>query len=525
MAAVAGFHNAGVAGLAAFVKAPVVEGADHLAGVDVLVQAAVFLGAGIGGLFRGQGSKAFLGCLALLPLAQQILGGLPGGSLLLVGVGGIALLVGGAALKAGQNVADIDQGEPVVGGAPEIHNVVAGDGGFFVAGLVGGGGGAGQHHLVAFLTAAVADPLGDNGVHGIVPGVLHGGAGGIGVGIDGQSRDGGVQIGHAPDVFTDQAVGVLLGGGSLFFVGGGVVQIPGGAQVVLVEGVGIVVGGIQGILGVDLIGGEGQAVLVGLLIGLGGHIVPQVVLVALHGGTLAVHGLQVILGLGVAVEARVDADVILGSGDLVLILLGQGVALGSGFPAHGVDGSGALGGGVHKVIGPGFAGFLVVDLLVQGLTGVQAEQRQVGGVLGVEAVDGVDKVVAQLLIAHGFVAHHHGNGFPLPGAGVGHGAVDAYNGGSDDEDHQNHGKADGIQPGLPILFVLRNLLFGQLCGVFFSTKLLLAGCTHLVSFPLVYCVQIYAAFRVAGKRAVYLQIDPPIITEKHRLFKGEKPEK
>ena len=66
----------------------------------------------------------------------------------------------------------------------------------------------------------------------------------------------------------------------------------------------------------------------------------------------------------------------------------------------------------------------------------------------------------------------------------------------------NHGKKDPkqmqgsqvldhlLKAGLFGFLLSGELLFGQLGGVFFSTKLLLAGCTHLVSFPLVYCVQI-----------------------------------
>ena len=44
--AVLGLHNAVVTGLTAFVKAPVVEVGDRLAGIDILIQAAVGLRAG-----------------------------------------------------------------------------------------------------------------------------------------------------------------------------------------------------------------------------------------------------------------------------------------------------------------------------------------------------------------------------------------------------------------------------------------------------------------------------------------------
>ena len=478
MVAVVGFHNAGVAGLAGAVEAPVVEGADHLAGIHVLIQAAVVLGAGVGGLLGSQGGEAVFGGLALLPFVQQVLGGLLGGSLLLVRVGGVAAVVGGAAFKAGQNVPDVYQGELIVGGAGVVDGVVAGDGGHFVAVLIGRGGGAGNVGLVAFLPAAVADPVGNDGADGGVAVIGQGSAGGGGIGIHFQLGNGGIEVGHALDVSAGDGLGIGLGGGSLLLVGSLVIQVAAGGQVVLIVGVGVVDLGVLAVLGGYLIGGEGQAVLIAVLVAAGGQVGPQIVLVALQGGTLAVHGLQVIHRLGVAVDTGIERQVGGDGIDLVLAVLVQLVAVLFGLLADGVDGLGALLGRGQEVVCPGLAGLFIVSLLVQSLAGVQAEQGQVGAVLGVEAVDGVDEVVAQLRVAHGGVPQGQGHGIFLPGAAVGNGPVDANGCGYHHQKGQHHAEGDGIGLGFLVFLVLRQLAFGQLGGVFFSTKLLLAGCTH-----------------------------------------------
>ena len=116
MVAVLGLDNTGVTGLAGGVEAPVVEGGDRLAGVDVLVQTAVLLGAGVVGVLGGQLSEGLLALLALLESGQDGGSGVLSDLLLVLGVGGGAGgLVGGAALEGDQDVADVDQlGQVVV---------------------------------------------------------------------------------------------------------------------------------------------------------------------------------------------------------------------------------------------------------------------------------------------------------------------------------------------------------------------------------------------------------------------------
>ena len=109
MIAVAGLHNVGIPHLAAIVKAPRVKGLHHLALRNAGVQAAVGIGAGVLGVFVGQGGEAVLGLVPGQVLAENFLGlGLgicPG----LVGDGGLA--GGGAvyrgALRGDENMAHI----------------------------------------------------------------------------------------------------------------------------------------------------------------------------------------------------------------------------------------------------------------------------------------------------------------------------------------------------------------------------------------------------------------------------------
>ena len=99
MVAVGGLDNAAVAHSAAVGKAPVVELRDHLAGVDVLIEAAGGLGAGILGILGGQVGKALLGGLSGLPLVVNPLR---------LGLGLRPALVALGVLGLDEDVADVD---------------------------------------------------------------------------------------------------------------------------------------------------------------------------------------------------------------------------------------------------------------------------------------------------------------------------------------------------------------------------------------------------------------------------------
>ena len=100
--------DTGVAGFPALIEAPVVEGLHHLPGIDVLIEAAVEIGAAVGGVGGGELAEGFLRMLALLPLLQNPLGLRFG---LVLGL--LGFLLRGALLGGGgdEDVPDVDVGD------------------------------------------------------------------------------------------------------------------------------------------------------------------------------------------------------------------------------------------------------------------------------------------------------------------------------------------------------------------------------------------------------------------------------
>ncbi|CAN3994839.1 Thymidylate kinase, partial [Dysosmobacter welbionis] len=114
-------NDAGVAGLAGGIEAPVVELRHHLALIDLLIQAAGGVGPGILGVLIGQRGKGVLGGVAGLPLVQDVLGllrglGVLGGHIVL-----IALVILGelGGLRLDQDVAHVHRVVFVAGAAIE----------------------------------------------------------------------------------------------------------------------------------------------------------------------------------------------------------------------------------------------------------------------------------------------------------------------------------------------------------------------------------------------------------------------
>ena len=107
MVAVGGLYQTVIAHLAAFVKAPCIKFRYHLTGLDALVQTAGLLGAGILSVIGGERGEQILRLVACQPQIQNGLSLLFTGSPLFIGVGGLAILAGGAALGLEQNVAHV----------------------------------------------------------------------------------------------------------------------------------------------------------------------------------------------------------------------------------------------------------------------------------------------------------------------------------------------------------------------------------------------------------------------------------
>ncbi len=310
-------------------------------------------------------------------------------------------------------MADICQGEGVILLAGKVNHIVAVDGDGLVAVSVHGGGFAGNVGQIANLPLGSGDPIPDHTHNGAVQHVGGSGAGGGGfcLGIHIQSSDGGIQGLHGGDVLGGQQLSGFLGSGNgsgLFLVGvGGDTGLIGstadqelaGRQVVVMIGVGGVQVVIFRFLGpqVSILIGQACSIVGIVAVGQGSGL--QVLPVAVHGGTLAEQGLQVILTLFVAREHSVGLHGGQVGLDLSQLFLGQGIAIGFGFLGQG---NGSLGIGDSaglEIISPGAAGFLIGDLLIQRGGHIQTEHGGMGAIVVVEFVDSVDEVVVQLGIA------------------------------------------------------------------------------------------------------------------------------
>ena len=125
MVAVLSFHDLAVAGGTLAVEAPIVEGFDHLTGIDILVQTVGGKRAAVVGILSNQRSKVVFGLLACFKGSQNSIDLVLGGLLLFLGVDQIAVVVVFAALKCSKDVTDIDHLFLVVVFAFKQNHIVA----------------------------------------------------------------------------------------------------------------------------------------------------------------------------------------------------------------------------------------------------------------------------------------------------------------------------------------------------------------------------------------------------------------
>ena len=251
MIAVGGFHDAGVTSLAVSIEAPVVECINHLAGIDILVQAAVGVGTGISGVGVGQLGKAFLGCIAGLPLIQQVLGLFTGSFFCSIGVGAVLVLV---AIEADKNMANIDHLNIIV-----IHTIVqnhieSGDSFQIIVIFVLHG--AGNFHAgnITGLAGAIGNPAAQVGVDGAAGLIGVDGSRSLGALVDVHGSNGCIQLvqrsglGQRCDGFlgSRHSFGTLCGsiGGGAILRSGALRQILCHRDVVLSVAIGGILGGI-----------------------------------------------------------------------------------------------------------------------------------------------------------------------------------------------------------------------------------------------------------------------------------------
>ena len=460
------FDDPGIPRLTGGVQSPVQEiGLQAVGAGDAAVQAAGGLGAAVVRVLDGQGGEAVLGGVPGLPLVQKGLG---------LGLGGVELLLGGGGVGVGgadQNVAHIGGGGVVPGPAVKLD------------------------HIVVVCAALTAVQLGQSDVPALAGGVIQpvgiggrGEGGAHGGGVDGGAvQRVGVLVGQGLSVLTvGQAALDRLGGGQSVGLGGlqggGLLLVGHLHRVALFIGLllhggldredrvaeGVQVVGVLVIVGLGLLIGVGQAVLIVLPVGVGQHLV-------------GVEGLEgILVHIAAVVQFQVAGQTVIGAagapgavqgGQLALqiglVLLGEGVALRLG----GVDQDGDLGqvvdGLFQQIVPPGLAGLLVVDLL----GGVHIVVKGGGAHHGI-VIGGVKGRLVVIL--------HHGGAVVLSvngdsgGALLEEAAVPHQKG---DGQYRNNAARDAVQDVLAAVLVLLTVIPAlDIGGV--RPGFLFSGCTH-----------------------------------------------
>ena len=450
IAAAFAVDDADVAALVAL-KAEGVKVRHHLALVDVLVQTAVRVGAGVLGILLGQGGKALFGLLAALILGLDLVDALQRGH---AGLGRIGAVF--ARLGLDQDVAHRDGGIVVVFAGEEHDHVVAG-----AAGVL-------HHGRVARFAGGVAQEVGHVAQAAAGNGAAHGGGIGVKLGLDG-----GIQpLGGIGDVAAVLISGLNgLGGHArlqqglvcddvlcLAAVGGSLAGNGLGRDVVvgIVKEVARAVE--RGVVILQLLIGVGEGIGIALQRLVGKQTVRRE---TTHGG--GVHaGAE--LGGEVVVEAGKAAGLgtLLGQGKLVFDLfelaLVQGNAAGLGVVLHGGDLLHGAQRALQEIVAPGLS-FLQhrAGLLAQrgdALRRVKPEEAGVGAVGAQEVGVLVEVVIAQL----------HGGELLLADGGGGGVLVDKS--GVQKQDHdQQHGHED--RSDRPAALARGGLLRGLLLGEHF----------------------------------------------------------
>ena len=137
---------------------------------------------------------------------------------------------------------------------------------------------------------------------------------------------------------------------------------------------------------------------------------------------------------------------------------------------------GALDGLIQEGVGPGRAGFLVVDLLAQGRVGLQAGQADVVAVLADHILNGVDVEIVQLNGGDLMVADNQSRGHT--GGNAGNGGLQGYAGHQRHTQGQDDPEGDSIDLQFLCFFSRSLLLLGHSGSDLLLAELLLAGCTH-----------------------------------------------
>ena len=234
----------------------------------------------------------------------------------------------------------------------------------------------------------------------------------------------------------------------------------------------------------DLLVRVGQVFGVVVIVGLGQGDIFYIHTIGFLVSTVAVDRLQVIVQAAKAVQQALGLHgyqcVIDGS----YILGAQCIAGFFGSITQSENAGGFLDGLIDEVVGPGFACFAFVGLLVQGigvvqtaLTGRQTAQR-FG--IALHTVEPVDIVIVQISNGKGMVADLYSLGCTFANTAVGVQIPGQQNNADNQDQGNDNDKDDRVDFKLFCLFLLGQLTFGQLGELLFLAELFLVGCAHVI---------------------------------------------
>ena len=198
-------------------------------------------------------------------------------------------------------------------------------------------------------------------------------------------------------------------------------------------------------------------------------------LVGLGVGSVAVDGLQVLVGILVVVSLGIDIHVVVHGLHGGLFLLAEGVTGSLGSIIKCVSIFGAVDGSIQEMVGPGGTGFLVVGLGAQGSRGIQNVGNP-AAVLADVFVDGIDVEIVQLYAGNLVITNHQGGG--PTGSQTGDGSLQGNTGHQSHTQGHDYPEGDGVSFQFLGFFCCSLLLLGYGGSVLLFTELLLAGCTH-----------------------------------------------
>ena len=251
-----------------------------------------------------------------------------------------------------------------------------------------------------------------------------------------------------------------------------------------------------------------------------GHNTDLIVsLVGLGGSSLAIHSLQILIGVLVGVGVTHAFIHLLVCSNVVLQILNQGVQSGLLFfgqlmavgNCHIIQGIGALdivACHADECVSPGGAGGLVVNLLVQSLGSIQTEVNGIAAVAVVPLVDSIDIEIVQLNSGQGVIADVNSLGISGQHGNNGGGK----HGGQNDAQAQSQNNPEGGGVSLDLLLFLGFLALplGHLSHILLFAELFLVGCTH----------GIISSQIVGHAKSGFSRIDRDIITDLPAGFKS-----